>query len=272
MPIEFKMWDTTPLMLEGEKAPTLKYFKTSKKDKNKGCVLIFPGGAYRRVMTGYEGAGYAEFLNQHGLDAFVLDYRVKPYKFPVPLLEARRAIRIIRNNAKELGIDENKVLVIGSSAGGHLAALLCTYKGKIDGEGVDEIDEINPTPNGQILCYPVIDPNGHPESFLNLLGERECYDGFVPSNLCDENTPPVFMWHTMSDESVNVLNTLSYARALKERGVSCEMHLFPNGKHGLGLADEEALQLREENRKIGQHVNSWNGILVNWLSYMGFID
>lgn len=266
----FKMWDNPPLMIEGKKAPTLHYFKTEKKDKNKGCVLIFPGGGYGSVMTGYEGAEYAEFLNEQGLDAFMLDYRVKPYQFPVPLLDARRAMRIIRKNAKELEIDENKILVMGSSAGGHLAALISTYKGEIDGEGVDEVDEIDPTPNGQILCYPVIDTEGHLGSYVNLLGEKECYDEFVPSLLCDENTPPVFMWHTMRDDMVDVRNTLTYARALKAHDVSCEMHLFPDGKHGLGLANDSTIALRQEDEKIGKHVRSWNELLAKWLEYMGF--
>ena len=108
----FKMWDNPPLMMEGKKAPTLHYFPTNKKDKNKGCVLIFPGGGYGSVMTGYEGAEYAEFLNEHGLDAFMLDYRVKPYQFPVPLLDARRAMRVIRKHAEELGINKDKILVM----------------------------------------------------------------------------------------------------------------------------------------------------------------
>ena len=268
----FKMWDNPPLMLEGKKAPTLHYFKTEKKSESKGCVLVLPGGGYGSVMTGYEGAEYAEYLNEHGFDAFMLDYRVSPYRFPVPLLDARRAIRVIRYNAKRLGICEDRILVMGSSAGGHLSALVSTYKGKIDGEGIDEIDNIDPIPNGQILCYPVIDTVGHLGSFQNLLGENTSYDEYTPTLLADESTPPAFMWHTMRDDIVNVTNTLVYAKRLKELDVSCEMHMFPDGTHGLGLGNDSTIALRKEKVNIGKHVSSWCELMIKWLNYMGFND
>ena len=272
MATTLKLWDNPPLMIEGKKSPTLHYYATNKKSENKGCVLIFPGGGYGSVMMGYEGIEYAEYLNEHGLDAFVLDYRVAPYKFPVPLLDARRAMRVIRYHAKELGINKDKILVMGSSAGGHLAAFVSTYKEKIDGEGVDEIDDISPIPNGQILCYPVIDTVGHLGSYENLLGDLPNYDAYTPTVLADENTPPVFAWHTMRDDIVNVTNTLNYAIRLKELDVSCEMHMFPDGKHGLGLANDSTIELRQEDEKIGKHARSWNELMIKWLNYMNFTN
>ncbi len=263
MPIEIELWSNTPLMIDGGKSPTLHYYATNKKSRNKSCVLLCAGGGYENVCVKHEGVSYVEFFNEMGFDAFVLDYRVKPYSFPVPLLDARRAMRVIRHNAIALGINENKILVMGSSAGGHLAAFLSTYKGEIDGEGADEIDEIDYKPNGQILCYPVIEPIGHLLSFKNFSGGREeLFENYMPSGLVDTDTPPAFMWHTARDQSVNVLNTISYAKALKEHDVSCELHIFPDGKHSL------AMSLGED--KISTHVHSWTELLVNWLTYMNF--
>ena len=259
------LWDNPPLMIEGKKSPTLHYYATDKKSENKSCVLLFAGGGYENVCVNHEGVTYVDFFGKLGFDAFVLDYRVKPYSFPVPVLDARRAVRVIRNHAKELGINENKILVMGSSAGGHLAAFLSTYEGKIDGEGIDEIDKIDCKPNGQILCYPVIEPIGHLLSFKNFSGGREeLFESLMPSRLVNANTPPAFMWHTARDQSVNVINTLNYAKALKEHDVSCEMHIFPDGKHSL------ALSLGED--KISKHVHSWVDLLVKWLKYMNFCE
>ena len=259
-----KLWDEVPFMLEGKKAPTLQYFPAEKKNEVRSCVLILAGGGYENVCVNHEGMGYVPFFNELGFDAFILDYRVKPYQFPVPLLDARRAMRVIRNNAGEFGLDDNKILIMGSSAGGHLSALLCTYFGAIEGEGVDEIDNIDCLPNAQALSYPVIEPMGHIRSFMNFTGGDESrFEEFMPSLLVSEKTPKAFMWHTMRDQSVNVINTLHYAKALKEHDVSCEMHMFPDGKHSLVMAtgDDE----------IQRHVHSWVGLFEKWLKYMDFL-
>ena len=264
MPTTLKLWDEIPLMIEGKKAPTLHYHPTDKRTENKPCVVIFAGGGYENVCVNHEGMGYVPFFNDLGFDAFILDYRVKPYQFPVPLLDARRAMRVVRYHAAELGIDENKILVMGSSAGGHLAAMLCTYQGAIDGEGIDEIDRLGYLPAAQMLSYPVIEPMGHIRSFKNFAGEDEaCYTNYMPSLLVNENTPPAFMWHTMRDQSVNVINTLRYAKALKQADVSCEMHMFPDGKHSLVMATGED--------EVSRHVHSWVDLLLKWLGYYEFL-
>ena len=253
------LWSVAPG--NSEQIPTLTYYKSECKTSD-SAALIFPGGAYNHFAE-HEGKSYALFLNSLGMDAFVLEYRIAPAHFPLPLIDARRAACYIRHNAEEFGIDKDKLLVMGSSAGGHLAAFLSTYKGEIDGEGADEIDEIDYMPNGQILCYPVIEPIGHLLSFKNFSGGREeLFENYMPSGLVDTDTPPAFMWHTARDQSVNVLNTISYAKALKEHDVSCELHIFPDGMHSL------AMSLGED--KISKHVHSWTELLVNWLTYMNF--
>ena len=119
------------------------------------AIVIFPGGAYRGLAD-HEGRGYAEFLNENGITAFVVNYRVAPHKFPLDLLDARRAVRWGRAHAGEYGICKDKIAVMGSSAGGHLTALVSTYRGAIDHEGMDAVDREEYLPNAQILCYPVI--------------------------------------------------------------------------------------------------------------------
>ncbi len=259
-----RLWETPPFLQDGNKSPTLKYFPAEKKNDFRSCVLILAGGGYENVCVNHEGMGYVPFFNEHGFDAFILDYRVKPYQFPVPLLDARRAMRVIRYHAKELGINEDKILVMGSSAGGHLAALLSTYFEAIDGEGVDEIDNIDYLPNGQALSYPVIEPMGHIRSFMNFTGGDESrFEEFMPSLIVSEKTPKAFMWHTMRDGSVNVINTLHYAKALKTHDISCEMHIYPDGKHSLVMATGDD--------DIQRHVHSWVALFEKWLKYMDFL-
>ena len=226
------------------------------------AVVIFPGGGYL-LRAEHEGAGYARFLNKHGITAFVVDYRVAPATFPLPLLDARRAVRLVRANAALFGIDPQQVAVMGSSAGGHLAAMTSTYLSPIDGEGVDEIDEQPFLPDAQILCYPVIcapadDNVAHVGSYRALLGEERFADcaAYDPSQLVSASTPPAFMWHTASDNTVNVINSYRYATALRQHDIDVEMHIFPHGRHGLGLCEQEE-----------PHTAQWANLLLNWLAY-----
>ena len=226
--------------------------------------MIFPGGGYSK-RADHEGRGYAEYLNANGIDAFVVDYRVSPYRFPYPLLDARRAVRFVRANADRFAIDPSKIAVMGSSAGGHLAALVSTYKGKIEGEGADELDAIDVKIDGQILCYPVLDVLGNAGSFKNLLPSFStlAVNSVTPMYLADKNTPPVFIWHTSSDRAVGIGNSYRYAERLAEYGVPVERHVYPRGAHGLGLADDE--------KHDEPYVRDWVLHLDNWMMLNGFI-
>ncbi len=236
-------------------------FDSTNKSTNT-CVVILPGGAYGGHAE-YEGAGYAHMFNMFGLTAFVLNYRVAPNHFPAPLLDARRAIRFIRAKAEEFAIDKNKILVIGSSAGGHLTALLSTYKDELEGEHVDDIDAQDYMPNGQILCYPVIcsdESIGHIGSYQNLLGEAYAdRDKFSPELLVDKHTPKAFIWHTSSDVAVSVINSYKYAEALAKAGILCELHVFPVGAHGCGVGARLP------------YVSKWVELLRQWLLLNSFL-
>ena len=206
-----RLWeDHIPGEVMEDGAPALRYFPAEERITD-AAVLIFAGGGYTHRSV-HEGEGYAELLNSWGMDAFVLDYRVNPVLFPFPLLDARRAIRVIRSAATRLGLDKNKIAVMGSSAGGHLAALLSTYRDMILGEGRDSIDNEDAIPNMQILAYPVLDIDGHRSSFEMLMGDNvDKHEELTPRLLATEVTPPAFIWHTSTDDVVDVNNTFRYA-------------------------------------------------------------
>lgn len=249
-----------------ENGTTMTYFEPENK-VSRGAVVIFPGGGYWGRAE-HEGKSYAGFLNKNGISAFVVDYRVHPNRFPLPLLDARRAVRYVRHFADSFGIDKDKIAVMGSSAGGHLASILCTYREAIEGEGADEIDREDFCPDKQILCYPVInlydEKIAHIGSGDALIGDSLQNGGDVElrkmlsANLiADEKTPEAFIWHTFSDELVDVQNTLQYATRLRQVGVCAEVHIYPYGRHGLGLADEE--------RRMEPHVALWGEALIRWI-------
>ena len=239
-------------------------------DKRQGdcMVVIFAGGAYC-CRAWHEGEGYAEFLCRHGIMSAVVDYRVHPDVFPAPLADAQRAVQMVRFHAQKLGIDKNKIAVMGSSAGGHLAALVSTYS-KLVYAYDDEISKEKFLPDAQILCYPVIDMDDenirHQGSAENLLGDKfpaYCKD-FSPNYIASEKTPQAFIWHTFEDTCVNVLNSIEYAKKLKQLEVRCELHVFPEGEHGCGLY--------YENDRIANHNRHWSTLLLRWLQLIDFTN
>lgn len=257
-----KMWDKSPRLVDEE--PVLEYYKAENKTTD-GTVIIFPGGAYVGRAS-HEGDGYAKFLNSIGIDCFVLEYRVSPNRFPTELLDARRAVRWVRYHAKEYGINPQKVAVMGSSAGGHLAALVSTYREQIEFENIDEIDKCDYIPNFQILCYPVISMTNlevaHTGSIRNLLGDGMIHKAVTvdPVIIADEKTPKAFIWHTSNDEGVNVINSLLYGEKLRKLEIPFEMHIFPEGRHGYGLAPDN------------QYIARWSEMLKKWLEYNKYFD
>ena len=251
---KFKLWDDSDVEIS---------FYQSLHKSSDATVVILPGGGYRNCCP-HEGENYAQLFNTYGMNAFVINYRVYPNLFPLPLLDARRAVRFVRAHAEKFGIDKDKVLIMGSSAGGHLAALLSTYFAPIDGESVDEIDNEDFLPNAQILCYPVISSDesiSHKSSYLHLLGEDR-YDQrekFSPELLVSQKTPKAFIFHTATDTTVNVCNAYRYVEALANNAVSQELHVFAKGGHGTAL---------------GAHVPylaEWTNLLRRWLTLNGYL-
>lgn len=246
---KFKLWQD-----EADNNVEIEYYAPLNKT-NKVAVVIFPGGGYTHLAK-HEGTGYVQLFDSLGITAFVVNYRVSPNRFPLPLMDARRAMRFVRANAEKFGVDKNKILAMGSSAGGHLTALLCTYLGDI-GEEKDELYKEEFLPNGQILCYPVISSDesiSHKGSFEKLLGEKYTEkEKYSPELLVKSTAPPAFIWHTSEDRGVSLVNSYLYASALWKEKISCELHIFSQGEHGLGLATQLP------------HVAQWTDLLKNWI-------
>ncbi|MBO5007861.1 MAG: alpha/beta hydrolase [Clostridia bacterium] len=263
----FDLWTKVPGMCE--EVPVITAYIPDEK-KSDAAIVIYPGGGYSHRAS-HEGEGYAEFLCDKGITAFVVSYRVAPHRHPLPLADARRGIQFVRYHADKYGIKKDKIAVMGSSAGGHLAASASTYFDALDLDiEADDISAESYIPNAQILCYPVImlygKGKGHIGSGKNLLAENlsDLGEELSPNNIVNENTPQAFIWHTFEDGVVNVVNTLEYAKALKNAGKDCEVHIYPHGRHGLGICAPED--------KLTTHVRQWADSLVTWLKYIDYIE
>lgn len=228
-------------------------------DQKLPCVVVLPGGGYH-VRAPHEGDPVAEFFNGRGMHAVVVDYRVAPNRFPTGLCDAQRAIRLIRANAEAWGVDTDRIVTLGFSAGGHLAASTLLYNDQLPAEwDRDGIDLLSCKPNGGVLCYPVISVEsefGHVGSGKNLLGEdvyaEKCKD-FALQNKVTAETPKAFLWHTSDDATVNVKNSLVFGTALRENGIPFEMHIYPAGRHGLGLASDKP------------DIKGWADLAADWI-------
>lgn len=235
---EFKLWENAiPYAVEEAECPN---HVTAYIHEDEVCpaVVVFPGGAYIK-RAAHEGVDVAKFYYEHGYNAFAVDYRVAPNRHPAPLMDAQRAVKLVRYHAAEWGVDPDHVFVVGFSAGGHLAGCVATME-DVCRVG-DELDAVNARPNGAILCYPVIsaDPSiAHMGSFENLLGERAdgLRDALSVEKNVDENTCPCFLFHTMEDAVVPVQNSFRMLEALRAHNVPTEAFLTPYGRHGVGLA------------------------------------
>lgn len=211
----------------------------------RGCVLVFPGGGYG-MRAPHESVPIAEAANAAGFHAAVCHYRVAWREDPValgngPLFDAQRAIRILRSHATEWGV--GKIATLGFSAGGHLCASTATlWRTSVPAE--DDLKDISAKPDAFVPCYPVISSEASSiqrGSFLNLLGQdatQEQCDAYSLEKHVDAETPPCFIWHTADDEIVPLQNALILSDYLQRSGVPVELHVFPHGKHGLGLAEE----------------------------------
>lgn len=228
----------------------------------RGAVLICPGGGYAGLAP-HEAEPIARRVNACGLHAFVVMYRVAPHRHPAPLRDAARALRIIRRNAEAWRVRPDRIAVCGFSAGGHLAASLGVHWDRDELRGGDELDGVSARPDALILGYPVISSEAgvHRGSFRNLLGPAPAPDLRRLMSLEHQvtaETPPTFLWHTADDAVVPVENSLVFARALRDHDVPFELHVYPHGAHGLGLAGDD------------EHVATWMDLCCGWLRGRGW--
>ena len=235
--------------------------------KKRPMIVICPGGAYAYTSP-REAEPVAYKLMAEGYNVGILYYSCAPAKYPVALTEAASCFRMIRKNASKWRVDKNAVLIMGFSAGGHLAASYACYWNDpkiaeiIGLKGSSEVLR----PNGQILCYPVISSGkyAHTGSIDNLCGDNKTLRRKMSlEKAVNHDTPPAFIWHTYLDNTVPVDNSLLYLSALREKNIPAEFHIYSQGWHGLSLANE--LSLSRYGNEDYPSVSTWIGLCTTWL-------
>jgi len=251
-----------------EDVPTLTIFEPQQGHENGSAVVVLPGGAYWGLAANLEGRQVADWFTARGFRAFILSYRLSSngYILPVPLLDARRAIQTVRARALDYHIAPNRIVIIGFSAGGHLAALASTefVAGKPDAE--DPIERVSSRPDYQVLGYPWIGAISSDTTNLsycklfNLMDRCEALRAaYSPDLFVTKATPPAFLFHTFNDNTVPVEQGLRFYEAMVKAGVPAEMHIFANGPHGTGLGKSDAA------------LDQWPNLLEIWLRAQGLL-
>jgi acetyl esterase/lipase len=252
---------------EGEDRPTITLYRPDAAKSTGAAVVVCPGGGYGHLAVDHEGEQIARWFNSLGITAAVLRYRIAPrYHHPAPLTDVSRAIRTVRAKAKQWGLDPARVGVMGFSAGGHLASTVATHFTEGDPKSEDLVERVSSRPDVAILCYPVIsfmEPFTHAGSRRNLLGdkpEEALVEEFSNERQVTPQTPPTFLFHTTTDRAVPPENSVVFYLALRKAEVPCELHIFEQGRHGVGLAAEDpALKV-------------WPKLCARWLAGKGFIE
>lgn len=269
LPSPIRLWESPAPYAHGtgpEHVPTLNAFFPKGASAPVAAMVVCPGGGYGDLAD-HEGSEYARWLATNGVAGLVLRYRLGPagYRHPAMLLDAARALRLTRFRAREWNLDPARIGIIGSSAGGHLAASLLTHGDRGNPEAVDPVDRVSSRPDLGVLCYPVVtmgaathvgsrqnllgdDP---PPTLLQLLSNEEHVSG---------DTPQCFIWHTMEDMVVPMENSTVFATALRAKGVPFELHVYQKGRHGIGLGGN-----------VPGPYHRWTSDCLAWLREQGFI-
>lgn len=234
-------------------------------------ILLCPGGGY--VMTSdREAEPIAMQFLAAGFHVAILRYSVAPARYPVALREVAWSMAWLRDHAQEYHIDKDRIITMGFSAGGHLAASYGDFWKNHEFLAQElGVDAETLRPNGQILGYPVISsgPKAHRDSFTSLLGEHydELVDEMSLENQVNEDVPPTFLWHTETDDLVPVENSILFFNALHEHHIPVEMHIYPIGGHGISLATEETRY--RDGGGIFPQCQNWIEMAIRWAKEIG---
>lgn len=265
---QIPLWPLAAPLARGgglDDTPAISLFLPAARTPTPG-VVICPSGDYMGLSLDHEGRQVAEWLNTLGIAAFVLRYRVAPtYHYPVPLLDAQRAVRYVRSNASLYNVVANEVGIMGFSAGGHLAAMVATHFDAGKASPSDSIDRMSSRPDFLVLAYPAItcsEPFRNETACANLLGGH--YDAGLADAASSEKhvtakTPPTFLFHAYDDPAVSVQNSLAFFIALQKAGVPAELHIYEHGAHGVGLAQDDPV------------LSTWTKLLENWFRERGLL-
>lgn len=250
--------------------PTLTPFFADPERATGAAIVVCPGGGYARLAP-HEGEVYARWLADHGIAGLVLKYRLgsSGYRHPAMLQDAARAVRLARARAGEWKLDPNRIGIMGSSAGGHVASTLLTHFDPGNPDATDPVERLSCRPDLGILCYAVITMGTftHEGSRDNLLGPNstpELIQSLSNELHVTKNTPPCFIWHTFEDNAVPVENSLQFAEALRRAGVPFELHIYEKGGHGMGLG------VQEYKPGDSGKLLPWSRDCIDWLRTRGF--
>jgi len=251
-----------------EDTPTLTIFDPQPGHGTGSAVVVLPGGAYVGLAGNLEGRQVADWFTARGFRAFVLSYRLSSngYLLPVPLLDARRAVQTVRARARDYVINPDRIVMIGFSAGGHLAALAATQPVDGDPNATDTIERVSSRPDYLVLGYPWIGAISSDTSHLSYCKLFKVMDrcealraAYSPDLFVTSKTPPTFWYHTANDETVPVEQGLRFYEALIKAGVPAEGHIFATGPHGTGLGKGDAA------------LDQWPALLETWLRAQGLL-
>lgn len=250
--------------------PTLTPYLPASDKASGTAIVVCPGGGYGGLAP-HEGEGYAKWLADNGVAAFVLKYRLgsKGYRHPVMLGDASRAIRFVRAKAADWKLDPKRVGIMGSSAGGHLASTAVTHFDAGQAAATDVIDRQSSRPDFGILCYAVItmqDGVTHGGSKRNLLGDKpdpDLVELLSNERRVTQETPPCFVWSTGEDKAVPVMNSLQFVLALEKSGIAYDFHVYQKGQHGIGLSEGK-------NGVTANDIHPWGKDLLFWLKQNGW--
>jgi acetyl esterase/lipase len=255
-----------------EDIPTLTLLAPARAPADAGAVgpavVVVPGGAYTHLAANHEGRQVADWFTSRGFAAFILQYRLSSngYLLPVPLLDARRAIQLVRARAKQYHIDPDRIVVVGFSAGGHLAALASVQPLAANPTAADPIERVSSRPNYLVLGYPWIGAISSDTSHLTYCKVANVMDrcealrkAYSPDLFVTAQTPPTFWWHTFDDGTVPVEQGLRFYDALVKAGVPAEAHIFAHGPHGTGLGSADPA------------LEQWPQLLEAWLREQGVL-
>ena len=266
-----RLWPGTAPQAKGaacKDIPALTIFEPQQGDASGSAVIILPGGGYVQLAGVLEGREVADWFTARGFRAFILSYRLPSngYFLPVPLLDARRAIQTVRARALDYHINPNRIVLIGFSAGGHLAALAATKFTTGDPNADDPIARTSSRPDFVVLGYPWIGALGTDFDHLNYCKSLKVMDqcetlraAYSPDLFVTKETPPTFIYHTFNDQTVPVEQTLGFYSALVKAGVPSELHIFAKGVHGSGLG------------KGDPALDQWPDLLETWLRGQGLL-
>jgi acetyl esterase/lipase len=261
-----------PVSSDPQNVPTLTIQLANRDQTNGTAVVICPGGGYSGRATNHEGKQIAEWLNERGVHAIILKYRtvgesqISAPLQPGPMLDVQRAIRTVRAQAKDYGVDPDRIGVWGFSAGGHLASTAATHFDEGDATANNPIDKASCRPDFAILAYPVITMGAmtHGGSKANLIGKQpdeKLVEFYSSEKQVTARTPPAFLFHTVQDQAVPIENSRMFKAACEKAGVPVELVEYEEGRHGVGLGLNTNLPLAE-----------WSVKLDEWMRKRGLLE